>query len=519
MIDLDDPAIVIIGSGAGGGTLAQALTEAGKRVVVLEAGPRIEAADFVQDDLEAYQQLSWLDPRVATGSYAAAKFAPTMPAWIVKAVGGSTLHWNGLAYRMQPHEFKARGTYGDIDDATLIDWPIGYDDLASYYNRAEALMGVTGTNGIPVHPATNNYKVLHAAGTRLGYSRISNANIAINSVPRDNRPNCIQMGFCNQGCTINAKWSTLASAIPKAEATGRLDLRSESMAVRIEHDDRGRASAVIYRDRDGALHRQRASIVCIAGNAIETARLLLLSDSPTFADGLANTHGHVGRNYMRHIGDIAVARMPKPVNMHRGIVTPGTIFDEARHDETRGFAGGYLMEATGLAPISVAMIASPGAWGEDFATFLEHYDHLTGMLMVGEELPRADNRVTLSADVKDAAGQPVAEVHVDEHAQSTAMRSHFRQQAEALYGTLDAAEVRFGIPPSAAHNMGTARMSSDPRDGVTNSFGQTHEVPNLFVTDGSLFSSSSAENPTLTIVALALRQADYILAGYSGSSG
>lgn len=511
MIDLKEPAIVIIGSGAGGGTLANALCAAGKKVVMLEAGPRIESYEWKQNDLEAYQQLSWLDARVATGSYAAAKFTPNMPAWIVKAVGGSTLHWNGLSYRFQPHEFSPLSKYGAIEGASLLDWPLSYEDLAPYYDQAENLMGVTGTHGIAPHPATNNFKVLHAAGTRYGYKNISNANIAINSASRDGRSGCAQMGFCNQGCVINAKWSTLVSEIPKAEETGLLDLRSESMAIRIEHNSKGLANAVIYRDKDGGEHRQSAAYVCIAGNAIETARLLLLSKSKTFPQGLGNTHGHIGRHYMRHIGALAFAQMPKPVNMHRGIVTPGTIFDEARHDPSRGFAGGYLMEAASLAPITLGMMVNPTGWGKSHVSFMENYDHLTGMLLNGEELPRESNRITLSPDTKDMAGSPVAQVHVDEHPQSAVMREHFYKQSRAIYDTLGAVDYRTTVPTSATHNMGTARMSVRPEDGVTNSFGQSHEVPNLFVSDGSLFTSSGAENPTLTIVALVLRQADYLL--------
>lgn len=511
MTELTHPAIVIIGSGAGGGTLARALCEAGKKVVMLEAGPRIESYEWVQNDLQAYQQLSWLDPRVATGTYAAAKFTPNMPAWIVKAVGGSTVHWNGLAYRMQPHEFQPLSHYGEIEDTSLSDWPISYEELSPYYERAEDLMGVTGTHGIKPHPPTNNYKVLHAAAQRYGYEHISNAHIAINSEGRDGRPGCLQMGFCNQGCGINAKWSTIASEIPKAETTRNLDLRSECMAVRIEHDGRGLANAVIYRDKEGVEHRQAAAYVCVAANAIETARILLLSESASFPNGFANTYGHVGRHYMRHIGALAFAQMPKPVNMHRGIVTPGTIFDEARHDPSRGFVGGYLMEAAAMAPASVAMLIDPVGWGDSYASFIEHYDHLTGMLLNGEELPCENNRITLSEDVVDAAGHPVAQVHVDEHPQSDVMRAHFFQQAQALYNTLDAVDFKTGVPASATHNMGTARMSIRSQDGVTNAFGQSHEVKNLFISDGSLFPSSGAENPTLTIVALVLRQADYIL--------
>lgn len=510
-IDRDEEAIVVVGSGAGGGTVADKLTAAGKRVVLLEAGPRIEAGEWHQEDFPAYAQLSWLDPRVASGSYLAAQVAPSMPAWIVKAVGGSTLHWNGLAYRMQPHEFRARSEYGAIEDSSLTDWPLSYAELEPYYQEAERRLGVTGTHGIAPHAPSNNYKVLHAGGKKLGYRNISNAHIAINSELRDGRPACLQMGYCNQGCKIHAKWSTLAAEIPRAESSGLLDLRSECHVVQIETNTQGRVSAVVYRDATGAEHRQRARWLFVACNAIESARLLLLSKSSAFPDGLANTHGHLGRHYMRHVNALTFAQMPKPVNMHRGITTPGTIFDEAVHDASRGFAGGYLMEAVSLAPITLAMMVSPGEWGVDFAQFMERYDHLAGVLMNGEELPRSDNRVSLDGAVRDAAGLPVANVHVDEHTYCNVMREHFRDRAEALYRSIGATQIRHGVPPSATHNLGTARMSAAAADGVTDAFGRAHEVPNLFVSDGSLFPTSSTENPTLTIIALALRQADYFL--------
>lgn len=510
MVDLDEAAIVIIGSGASGGTMAHELTARGHKVVLLEAGKRIEPSDFQQDDLKAFGQLSWLDPRVATGSWLAAKIAPDRPAWVVKAVGGSTLHWNGIALRPQAHELRARSTYGAIDGASLADWPITLAELEPYYTRAESKLGVTGTGGIPAHPATNHYKILWNGARRIGYRDISNAHLAINSAARDDRPGCQQLGFCNQGCMVSAKWSTLASEIPKAEATGKLDLRTSATAVRIEHDAGGKVAAVIYADEKGVQHRQNARLVCIAANSIETARLLLLSSSNRFPAGLANGSGQVGRNYMRHIAALTYAALPKPVNMHRGIVTPGVVHDEGRHDPARGFVGGYLMEAASMAPVSLAMLLDPGGWGEDYARFIGRYDHLAGMLMNGEELPRADNRVTLSTTVKDHLGLPVAQVHVDEHPQSTAMRAHFNDRSAALYRSLGANEVRHGIPPSATHNMGTARMSRDPADGVVNPFGEAHEVPNLFISDGSQFVTSTARNPTLTIVALALRQAEHI---------
>lgn len=511
MIALDDPAIVIIGSGASGGTVADMLTAAGVPVVLLEAGPRIEPEDFHQDDLAAFGQLSWLDPRVATGDWAAARLTPDRPAWIVKAVGGSTLHWNGIALRAQPHELRARTVYGDIAGASLADWPVTAAELAPWYAKAEARLGVSGSGGRPVHPATNHYKVLAAGAKALGYTKVGNGRLAINVADFDNRPGCQQLGFCNQGCKVSAKWSTLVSEIRRAEATGKLDLRTPAMAVRIEHGANGLVEAVIYRDASGSLQRQRASTVVLAANAIETARLLLLSDSTLFPHGLANGSGQVGRNYMRHIAHLTYAAFDRPVNMHRGIVTPGIVHDEARHDPPRGFAGGYLMEAAAMAPVGLALLLDPAGWGKDFAGFIERYDHLAGMLMNGEELPRPDNRVTLSATVKDAAGSAVAQVHVDEHPQTLPMRQHFEKQSAALYAAIGGRDIRHGQPPSATHNMGTARMSASASNGVVNASGQAHEVCNLFVADGSVFPTSTAENPTLTIVAWAMRLANHIL--------
>lgn len=510
MADLNEPALVIIGSGASGGTIADVLTAKGLPVVLLEAGRRIEPQEFHQDDLKAFGQLSWLDPRVATGSWAAATFAPDRPAWVVKALGGTTLHWNGLAYRPPAHELKALTTYGPIAGATLADWPVTLEELGPWYNQAEARLGVTGTHGLPAHPPSAHYKLLWNGAKRLGYRRISNAGMAINSVAHDDRPACQQMGFCNQGCLISAKWSTLVSDIPRAEATGRLDLRTEAMAVRIEHDAQGHVSAVIYADSKGALHRQAAHTVILACNAIETARLLLLSESNRHPRGLANGSDQVGRNYTRHIAALTYAALPQPVNMHRGIVTPGTVFDEARHDPARGFAGGYLMEAAGMSPVSLALLLDPQGWGRDYSAFFERYDHLAGMLMNGEELPVADNRITLADSVKDAHGLPVARVHVEEHPQAAAMITHFNQQSAALYKALGATDIRHGRPLSATHNMGTARMGTDPATSVVNAQQQAHDVPGLYVADGSVFPTSLSVNPTLTIVALALRLADHL---------
>jgi choline dehydrogenase-like flavoprotein len=509
--ELDDGSVaVVIGSGAGGATLARELCQRGKKVVCLEAGPRFTPADFKNDEFFAFTQLTWLDKRVASGDWSVKTTSPTMPAYTVKAVGGTTNHWGALAFRIQPHELRALERYGRVSGAELANWPVPLAELERYWTPAEHRMGVTGTHGIPRLPVTNNYKVFDYGARRAGYTRVANDRHAINSQPRDGRPGCIQLGFCGQGCKSTAKWSTLYTEIPHAEATGRFELRPGCMAVSIEHDAKGRASGVVYVAADGRRQRQRAALVAVAGNAIETPRLLLNSASGRYPQGLANGSGWVGRGYMKHLNASAWGLFPKPVHMNRGVTMGGTIYDESRLDPSRGFTGGYLLQAVQVGIPFLASVIKPDGWGREYTKFLEGYDHLSGIWMNGEDLPRAGNRVTLHPTEKDAHGLPVANVHVDEHPNDVAMRTHFYAQAEKVLRAAGATDVMRGTPLPASHNIGTCRMSTKADAGVTNGYGQTHEVPNLFVSDGSLFPTSTAENPTLTIVALAIRQAEYI---------
>src|SRR4249920_2840603 len=284
-----DGVVVIIGSGAGGGTLAHELTRGGIKVVLLEAGKRDSIATFSPDPGEAFGQLTWLDPRTQSGTWGVPRDFPTLPAWIAKTVGGTTVHWTAATPRNRDWEVTARTSYGDIPGASLIDWPLKYEALKSYYQLAERRLGVTRRNGVPGLPASNNFKVMYAGAKRLGYKQVHTGHMAINSRPADGRAACIQQGFCVQGCKMGAKWSTLYTEIPRAEATGNLDLRVECTATRIEHGANGKVNAVIYRDAKGHEQKQKARLVCVAGNAIETARLLLLSESSKFPLGLANS--------------------------------------------------------------------------------------------------------------------------------------------------------------------------------------------------------------------------------------
>jgi choline dehydrogenase-like flavoprotein len=507
----DEDVVVIVGSGAGGGTLANELCQQGVKVVVLEAGRHHQPEDFINDEWRSFKQLAWLDNRTTSGSFRVAKDFPNLPAWTCKTVGGTTVHWAGCCPRFMEHEFKASTYYGGLDGVNALDWPISLADVEPYYDRAEKKMGITQTNGIPPMPANNNYKVFANGALRVGYKRFHSGRYAVNPVPRDGRPATTQDGFAFQGHKDRSKWSTLYTEIPKAEATGRLDLRPESHVTRIEHDEKGLVTGVVYVDGDGLEQFQRARLVSVAGNAIETARLLLNSASSQFPDGLANSSDQVGRNYMRHLTASTYAIFDKPVRMYRGETMAGHIEDEAPNDPSRGFVGGYYMQLLALGVPFLAAFVNPGAWGREFTSIMDGYENMAGMWLVGEDMPQATNRVTLNHDVLDQFGQPVPNVNFDDHPNDVAMREHAWTQSAALYESVGAIRTVRTPPYPATHNIGTARMSERPEDGVVNQFGQAHDVPNLFVSDASQFTTGAAANPTLTIVALAIRQAEYIV--------
>jgi choline dehydrogenase-like flavoprotein len=268
----------------------------------------------------------------------------------------------------------------------------------------------------------------------------------------------------------------------------------------------------VYFDKDGKEQRQKARIVAVAGNSIETPRLLLNSATSTFDTGLGNSSDQVGRNYMRHTTGSVWGVFNEPVHMFRGTTMAGIVRDEARHDPSRGFVGGYELETISLGPAFMAAFFDPGGWGADFTAAMDSYAHMAGMWIVGEDMPRATNRVTINGSVKDQLGIPVANVHYDDHDNDKAMREHAFQTGEKIYNAAGATRTYRTPPYPSTHNLGTARMSAKPKDGVVNAHGQSHDIKNLFVSDGSQFTSSAQENPTLTIVTLAIRQAEYIAA-------
>jgi choline dehydrogenase-like flavoprotein len=267
---------------------------------------------------------------------------------------------------------------------------------------------------------------------------------------------------------------------------------------------------VRYVDRDGVEHEQQARVVCVAANVVETTRLLLNSSTPQHPNGLANSSDQVGRNYMRHVMAMVFGVMPGEVNWHKGTTCAGVIRDEVKHDTERGFAGGFQYHLLALGPEYIANNLIPGGWGKDYADLILDYDKLSGVIITGEDPPQATNRITLHPTEVDQFGLPVPVVTYNKHPNTNAMLEYGYEKGRQMYESLGATEVFFHEGFGATHNMGTCRIGNDPATSVCNSYGQTHDIDNLFVSDGSLFTTAGSANPTLTIISLMLRQADYL---------
>lgn len=509
--------VIVIGTGAGGGNVIRELCLHGVQVVALEAGERFEPErDFINDELTMFNRLSSNDVIIPHGDSVGA-----YPVWACKTVGGSTVHWTGVSLRAREYELRARTTYGEVAGTSLVDWPLGVDELAPFYDMAEKYLGVTGRIQ-PLQIPNANYQAIKCGTDALGLN-LRPTNVGLNPQgPYDGRAGCTQRGHCMQGCSNGAMWSTLTEAIPKAEKTGWLDLRTGCQALSINLDDGGRAHSVTYARADGTLEEQQASIIVVAGNAVNTPRLLLNSRSAAAPNGLANSSGQVGKNFMCHVTGTAFAVMPFDVHAYKGIVTTGLVDDFSGNEpEARGYVGGYnfVTVAMGMATLSIfaqpgSLIGKPGSrgnWGRPLVDLMENYPRLAGIHFVGEDMPVPGNGVSLHPTLKDAFGMPLSVLTYNDHPNNKLMREHAWQRAEEIFIAAGAESVLRVPPFPDTHLMGTCRMGNDPKTSVVDRWGRTHDVENLFIADGSVFPTATAENPSLTIAALAIRQAHHIM--------
>ena len=504
----------IVGAGAGGGTLGAKLAEAGFSVVMLDAGPHWDPTrDFISDE-SASHRLFWTDERIAAGAHPIELGSNNSG----QGVGGSTVHYSMVAMRAHPDDFRRRTIEGEIPGAEMRDWPIGYADLERFYEEVEEDLQIAGPTSYPWGPRRRRYpqrehdlnacaKVLVTGCTKLGIP-VAPAPIATLSAPHRERVPCVYRGFCNYGCTTNAKSSVLVTYIPRAIRAGA-EVRPNSMVVQVEHDDRGLVTGVLYfRDGGPDLHRQRARNVVVAGYAVESPRLLLNSATSRFPDGLANSSGCVGRYFMVHTGDQVFARFPERINQYKAPPPGGAITEHFnRTIPGEAFVCGYTIEVVGPHVVDFAsrMATSRGLWGASLRRAMLDYNYWSGLGIVGEVLPQRQNCVELHRDECDRYGLPIPRIVFGYHHNDRAIVAHavwkMREILEAAGGSDSWHADR------TAHLLGGCRMGTDASDSVVNADCRAHDIPNLWICDGSVFPSSAAVNPSLTIQAIASRTA------------
>lgn len=544
--------ICIIGSGAGGAVVAYALGSAGFSVVVLEAGPRFNISHYrthkmgwednpypfasKSDKKEKYLYTcstpEKLDPAYShlrsrskvSGFYNNSGLKRPPHIYRVKGVGGTTLHYQGEAHRFSPHGFKTRSLYGVADD-----WPISYEDLEPYYEKIEFLLGISGADRNPHKPLRGTFpnpphelscasKRVKVGFDRLGLHLWPNS-LNILSRPYEGRTSCNYCNGCYYGCMIGAKGSMDVTFIPMAEATGNVEIRPDSVVSEITTDKQGKVNGVIYFDSHKSERRQKAKIVVVSAGALESPRLLLNSKSSLFPDGLANSSGMVGRYFMETITYVITALFSEQVHSYKGLQIDSRAWDYNEPRKENSFIGGVVFGVSAidlLGPLSYAKKLAPG-WGSEHKEFMKKYfGHAVNVFAIGEQLPCEDNIISIDPDVKDFYGIPVAKITTKLSGNDLDMLSFMSKKSKEVVEAAGAEEIvreqsSYDLSYSS-HISGTCRMGTDPDSSVLNPYCQSHDVKNLFVIDSSCFvTEGGGDSPSLTIHAVALRAAEYII--------
>lgn len=536
---------VIIGSGASGGVLAKELSAAGFDTVVLEQGPYRTARDFTHDEVKVLLQREmtshpqWKDPqtfRHSVGETARVYSGQGPPhALYARGVGGSSVHFTANYWRLRPVDFKERSLLGEISGTGFADWPLSYEELEPYYARVDWEIGVSGAPGpfdpprsrpypMPPLPVKSSGVLLEKGARRLGL-HAQPAPMAILSQPHNGRPPCMHCGFCmGFGCEMNAKSSTLAAMIPLAEATGRCEIRPLSTVYRINTNEAGRVASVAYIDAQGRQRAQRAKSVILAANGAETPRLLLMSESSRHPDGLANSSGLVGKYLMGNAHSLSHGFFDEVLNEHKSVQVTRIIHDFYDSDPGRGYYGGGGIDARAFIQGGPLLFSERGLppdaprWGKAHKDLLRaNFTRRMALLTSSTSLPLESNNITLDPEHKDAIGRPLVRMTYRDHDDDLAMAKFLQDRAMEL---LDAAGAntswREPIEHETvlAHLLGTCRMGNDPATSVVDRYHRSHDVPNLFICDGSSLVTSGRGQPTMTIQALAFRAAEHI-AGFA----
>lgn len=522
--------VVVVGCGAGGAVIAKELGEAGLSVVILEAGRRFDPVRDYPTDRQDFVKAAtkqFFEPKDPRQNLYSAGGAEGFVFTRAKGVGGSTLAYQAQVPRFHESDFRVKS-----EDGVGEDWPITYADLEPYYTRVEYELGVSGPVGAeanpfdpprskpfpnPPHELSCASRLMQKGAKQLGWHWVQ-IPLAIPTQPWGGRPACIRAGVCGYGCRIRAKSSMDVTYVPKAEATGRVEIRPECMAREITLGSDGKAKSVVYFDASGNEQEVFAHAVVAAGNAVETPRLLLLSSSKQFPNGLANSSGTVGQFFMEHLSTAVMGRFPESLEPWSGPPGGGYTQDFYATNPRSGFVRGWqiMVNQDWSWPQAVAM--NNVGWGKSSkARIKELVGHSFELSACGEQLPDARNRVTLSATVKDHRGLPAPHITSEHRENDAKMITAFSRSLTDLFDAAGAVEImkpEDHTPGTSAHYMGGCRMGRDPRSSVVNAWCKTHDVSNLFIADGSVFVTGAAVNPSLTIMALASRTADGIIAAF-----
>ena len=518
----DIPEILVIGAGASGAALTWSLAEAGISVLCLEQGDWVSPTAYPMSESDAlihWQTDFHPDPTVRQlpEDYPINQTETPIAPLMYNGVGGSTIHYGSHYPRFHPSDFRVKSLDGVADD-----WPLTYEELEPYMDLNDRMMGVSGLNGDPAYPAKPERpcpplsirpggEILAKGFDKLGWHWWA-SDTAISSVPYDGRQP-------DTGGYLRSLASTDLTFWPKALQLGaRLKTRCRVREILV--DQSGRATGVLYYDAAGNLLEQKAKAVVMACNGIGTPRLLLNSTSGLFPDGLANSSGQVGKNLMHHPAGVVVGVFDERLDADDDVPRGSTMLSQEFYetDTNRGFVRGYNLQvlALGDSPLTTALgglLDDKTPWGENHhRVFDERFGHSVGITVMTEDLPEEHNRVTLDPNLTDTHGIPAAKIQYTVSENTNRMLDHGVERSKEVLEAAGAKEVMASRLRRNAgwHLLGTARMGTDPARSVVDRWGRTHDVPNLFIIDGSIFTTSACINPTPTIQALALRTADYL---------
>ncbi len=528
----DEVDFVIVGSGAAGGVMAHELARAGFSVVVLEQGPWLTEKDFSHDQLNGRyhpeRSVSY-DPPTTHRLKETDAAKKSQSIQYGRLVGGGTVHFTANYWRVPEVEFEQASRLGVPDGSSIADWPITYKELEPYYTKVDWEIGVSGKAGNPFEPwRSRGYPVpplpiksegvlCERGASKLGWHAWP-APLAIISRPYRGRSSCIACGLCGgYGCEVQAKSSTLVTMIPGAMATSRCEIRPNSYVRKVEIGPNGRATGVTYLDKNKRDIFQRARAVVLSANGIETPKLLLLSATGAFPNGLANSSGQVGRNLMFTGGAGASALFEHEINTWKGTDVSRVVWDFFEVPKSLGLYGGGGLDMRNAYFGRGASWPGEPTWGREWKKRAKVYcNNSVQALAHTTSLPVSTNRIDLDPIEKDAWGLAVARITFTGHSLDIKLEQFFSDRARELLeaaGPAKLSEPRVVTGPDnggGEHLLGTCRMGNDSRTSVVDADHRTHDVPNLFIVDGSSFVTSSRGQPTMTIQALAFRAADRI---------